>query len=229
MKISSFIPSALLSLALVPTVIADIGILSFWVPELYYLLDLIESEGNPVETYTFGARKFYVTQYQGHNVIAANTGVGISNAAATTAIMLQKFPNIDRLVGSGIAGGVVRTEMFFFRHSSNVCQLIFFLLKILCSQDAELNVGDVVIPERWALYQEQHFAKELEDGSHSIPSWMVSRLWGDDCGAALTGDASTAIPCTPGVNTWNYSYIYPQVVDGGDPTAEGDDATTEGR
>ena len=88
---------------------ADIGLLSFWVPELYALLAQIESEGNPVETYIFGARKFYVTTYRGHNVVIANTGVGISNSAATTATMLQKFPSITRIIGSGIAGGVVST------------------------------------------------------------------------------------------------------------------------
>jgi nucleoside phosphorylase len=86
---------------------ADVGLLSFWIPELYALLAQIESEGNPVETHIFGGRKFYVTTYKGHNVVAVNTGVGISNSAATTAIMLQKFPSIDRIVGSGIAGGVV--------------------------------------------------------------------------------------------------------------------------
>jgi nucleoside phosphorylase len=86
---------------------ADIGLLSFWTPELYALLAQIEAEGNPVETHIFGGRKFYVTTFKGHNVVAVNTGVGISNTAATTAILLQKFPSIDRIVGSGIAGGVV--------------------------------------------------------------------------------------------------------------------------
>jgi nucleoside phosphorylase len=89
---------------------ADIGLLSFWVPELYVLLDLIRSEGQTVEEYVFGGRKFYVTSYNGHNVVAVNTGVGLSNAAATTAILLQKFPSVDRIIGSGIAGGVVSTQ-----------------------------------------------------------------------------------------------------------------------
>ena len=102
---------------------ADIGLLSFWVPELYALLAQIESEGNPVEEYVFGARKFYVTTYRGHNVVIANTGVGISNAAATTTIMLQKFPSITRIVGSGIAGGVVRFVCCF-----TFC-LLFFCLR----------------------------------------------------------------------------------------------------
>jgi len=87
-------------------VYADIGILSFWVPELYTLLDEIEKEGNEIVTHIFGARKFYVTKYRGHNVVVANTGVGISNTAATTAILLQKFPSVDRIIGSGIAGGI---------------------------------------------------------------------------------------------------------------------------
>lgn len=92
---------------------ADIGIVSFWVPEMYELLARIrEDANNNIEEYIFGARKFYVTQYRGHNVVFVNTGVGISNAAATLAIMLQKFPTIDRVVGSGIAGGVVSSSFW---------------------------------------------------------------------------------------------------------------------
>lgn len=92
---------------------ADIGLLSFWVPELYALLDLIRSEEGQadVEEHIFGGRKFYVASYMGHRVVAVNTGVGLSNAAATTAILLQKFPSIDRIIGSGIAGGVVRASI----------------------------------------------------------------------------------------------------------------------
>lgn len=91
-----------------PSTHGDVGIVSFWVPEMYALLDQVRSENNTIDEYIFGARKFYVTQYRGHNVVLVNTGVGISNAAATMAIMLQKFPTIDRVVGSGIAGGIVR-------------------------------------------------------------------------------------------------------------------------
>jgi hypothetical protein len=101
-----------------PLAKADIGVISFWVPELYALLEEIQAEGNPVETHIYGGRKFYVTKFKGHNVVAVNTGVGISNSAATTATLLQKFPSINRLVGSGIAGGVVRVPagIELYRH-----------------------------------------------------------------------------------------------------------------
>lgn len=180
---------------------ADVGIVSFWVPELYALLEEVRKEGNAIEEHIFGARKFYVTRYRGHNVVLVNTGVGISNAAATMAILLQKFPTIDRVVGSGIAGGI----------------------------DPSLRVGDVVIPEKWMLYQKQHFAKEKEDGSHEIPPWAVPMLLGDDCGAGLTADtAADATSCEVGVSTWNYTFIYPSASYGADPNLEGDEGTIEG-
>jgi hypothetical protein len=86
-----------------PLAKADIGVISFWVPELYALLEEIQAEGNPVETHIYGGRKFYVTKFKG---------------AATTATLLQKFPSINRLVGSGIAGGVVRVPagIELYRH-----------------------------------------------------------------------------------------------------------------
>lgn len=94
-----------------PGVWADIGVISYWVPELYALLRVIEDEGSSLTTHTFGGRRFYVTRYRGHNIIAVNAGESISNSAATTTILLQKFPNVDRIIGTGIAGGVVSSSL----------------------------------------------------------------------------------------------------------------------
>jgi len=109
--------------ALLPLAGADIGIITFWIPELYALLRVIQEEGGSIVTHTFGGRRFYVTSYRGHNVIAVNGGESISNSAATTAILLQKFQNVDRIIGTGIAGGVVSIYHFcvirFFPSSSN--------------------------------------------------------------------------------------------------------------
>uniref|UniRef100_A0A7S3LES7 Nucleoside phosphorylase domain-containing protein n=1 Tax=Amphora coffeiformis TaxID=265554 RepID=A0A7S3LES7_9STRA len=188
MKLSILFSSVLALGNLFRQATADIGLLSFWVPELYVLLDLIRSEGQAVEEYVFGGRKFYVTTYKGHKVVAVNTGVGLSNAAATTAILLQKFPSIDRIIGSGIAGGV----------------------------NPSLNIGDVVIPARWALYHEQHFAKEKVDGTHEIPEWAIPDLWGTDCGIGQPDGE----PCALGLNTWNYTFMYPQAAEGASPSTE---------
>ena len=94
-------------------------------------------------------------------------------------------------------------------------------------------MGDVVIPERWALYQNQHFAKEEGGeeggGAHLIPDWQVPTLVGTECGAGVSGSEATADLCAVGVDTWNYTFIYPSATYGADPTADGVDATTEGR
>lgn len=89
---------------------ADIGVISFLSPELFALLELIEQEGNVIKTSVFAGRRFYVTSFRGHNIVAVIGGESITNSAATTAILLQKFPNINRIVGSGIAGGVVSSH-----------------------------------------------------------------------------------------------------------------------
>ena len=81
-----------------------------------------------------------------------------------------------------------------------------------------------MVPERWSLYQKQHFAKvNLEDGSHEIPGWAVGNLMGENCGVEADAD------CTVGVNTWNYSFIYPTATYTADPGADGADATIEGK
>jgi hypothetical protein len=86
----------------------DIGIIAFWVPDLYALLEQIQLDGNAIEAHVFSGRRFYVTRFKGHNIVALNSGEGMANSAAATAILLQKFPAVDRIVGTGIAGGVVR-------------------------------------------------------------------------------------------------------------------------
>jgi hypothetical protein len=83
------------------------------------------------------------------------------------------------------------------------------------------------------LYQKQHFAKEGggEDGGgdHLIPDWQLPTLVGTECGAGISGSVETAVPCALGVDTWNFTFIYPSATYGADPTAKGIDATTEGR
>lgn len=57
------------------------------------------------------------------------------NAAMTTQLALDRFP-IARIVFSGVAGGI----------------------------DPGLDVGDVVVPDRWAQYLESSFARETPEG-----------------------------------------------------------------
>ncbi len=71
----------------------------------------------------------------GAPVVLLLSGMSLVNAAMATQLALERF-DISRIVVCGVAGGA----------------------------DPDLGVGDVVIPERWALNLEATFARELPDG-----------------------------------------------------------------
>jgi adenosylhomocysteine nucleosidase len=74
-------------------------------------------------------------------VVLFLSGVSMVNAAMTTQLALDHF-TIDRIVFSGIAGGV----------------------------DPGLRIGDVVLPNAWSEYLEAVFAREA-NGAYSLPAF----------------------------------------------------------
>ena len=74
-------------------------------------------------------------------VVLFLSGVSMVNAAMTTQLVIDRF-TIDRIVFSGIAGGV----------------------------NPQLEIGDVVVPEEWGEYLEAVFARE-NHGSYTVPSF----------------------------------------------------------
>ena len=79
--------------------------------------------------------EFVAGTLEGREVLLFLSGLSIVNAAMTMQLALDHF-RIDRIVFSGIAGGV----------------------------DPALHIGDVVIADRWGQYLETLFAREIEDG-----------------------------------------------------------------
>ena len=77
---------------------------------------------------------------EGQQVVLFLSGISVVNAAMTVQLALDHF-SVERIVFSGIAGGV----------------------------DPGLNIGDVVIAERWGQYLEMLFAREVDDGWATIP------------------------------------------------------------
>ena len=73
---------------------------------------------------------FSLGTLQGRDVLLFLSGVSVVNAAMTTQLALDRF-RIERIVFSGIAGGV----------------------------DPALNIGDVVVADRWGQYLEMLFAR----------------------------------------------------------------------
>ena len=86
--------------------------------------------------------EFVTGRLAGRDVVLFLSGISMVNAAMTAQLALDRF-NIGRIVFSGIAGGV----------------------------DSGLNIGDVVIAERWGQYLESVFARKVE-GAWEKPSFF---------------------------------------------------------
>lgn len=84
---------------------------------------------------------FVTGTLEGEDIVLFLSGVSMVNAAMTTQMALDRF-NITALVFSGIAGGV----------------------------DPDLDIGDIVVADRWASYLEMVLAREV-DGGYAVPSF----------------------------------------------------------
>ncbi len=86
---------------------------------------------------------FVTGRLEGRDGVLLPTGVSMVNAAMTTQLVLDRF-NVERIVFSGIAGGV----------------------------DPGLNIGDVVVASRWGQYLEAVFARATPGGGWQTPTFL---------------------------------------------------------
>ena len=108
-----------------------IAVVSAFAPEMSVLREELD---NPT-AHSINGVEFVVGSLEGQNVVLFLSGISVVNAAMTVQLALDHF-TIDRIVFSGIAGGV----------------------------DPGLHIGDVVIADRWGQYLETLFAREVEGG-----------------------------------------------------------------
>lgn len=92
--------------------------------------------------HTINGRTFITGTLAGKDVVLFLSGVSMVNAAMTTQSALDRFV-VTSIVFSGIAGGV----------------------------DPALNIGDVVVADRWGQYLEAVFARKVGD-DYAIPPFM---------------------------------------------------------
>jgi adenosylhomocysteine nucleosidase len=95
-------------------------------------LELLLSEAEIEDTYAIAGTTYRVGRLRGNDVVMFLSGMSMTNAAMTTQAAIDYF-NVERIVYSGIAGGVNPT----------------------------LNIGDVAIPARWGEYLDSWFAREV--------------------------------------------------------------------
>ena len=96
--------------------------------------DVYLAEMTREKVFTISGFRFTTGELRGNQVVVVLTNISISNAVMVTQLLLDNF-NVERIIMSGIAGGV----------------------------NPDLNIGDVVIAERWALYQEMFFQRPNEN------------------------------------------------------------------
>ena len=107
--------------------VSRIGIVSAFGAEADILIDATANR----RSWVINGNRFTTGRLCGNDVVIVLCGVSMVNASMVTQLMLDRF-NIERLVMSGIAGGL----------------------------DASLSVGDVVAPDRWAMPMEVYWGQD---------------------------------------------------------------------
>ena len=110
---------------------ARLAVMSAFGPEL----EALKTASTETSVQHINGTDFTLGNLDGKPVILVLSGVSMVNAAMTTQLMLDHF-KVDRIVFSGVGGGV----------------------------DPTLDVADVIVAERWAEYQENRFARETAGG-----------------------------------------------------------------
>ena len=103
-------------------------------------LAILQGELEGASVQSVNGVAFATGTLEGREVVLFLSGISVVNAAMTAQLALDRFA-IERIVFSGIAGGV----------------------------DPGLNIGDVVIADRWGQYLEMLFAREVDGGWATMP------------------------------------------------------------
>jgi adenosylhomocysteine nucleosidase len=112
------------------------AILSAYEPETKANHDALVGRREPDRVETVHGVPFEFARFEGRDVILFPTGVSMVNAAMTTQLALERFP-VTHVLFAGIAGGV----------------------------NPSRNIGDVVVPDRWANHSEAAYFNPKPDGS----------------------------------------------------------------
>ncbi len=116
-----------------------IAVLSAFEPELTLLLKRVAGPA----TYRVNGVDFTTGTLEGKPVVLFLSGISMTNATMNTQLALDRF-NVERIVFSGIAGGV----------------------------NPALHIGDVTVPAQWGQYLEVLMARETAPGKYTAPPFI---------------------------------------------------------
>jgi adenosylhomocysteine nucleosidase len=104
-------------------------------------LTLLQSRVEQPRKTAINGVEFTTGTLQGKPVVMFLSGISMTNAAMNTQLVLDRF-KVSHIVFSGVAGGV----------------------------NPELNIGDVVVAQRWGQYLEVLAARETAPGRYKVPT-----------------------------------------------------------
>jgi adenosylhomocysteine nucleosidase len=104
-------------------------------------LALLEAKVQGAQKQSINGVEFTTGTLQGKPVVLFLSGISMVNAAMNTQLALDRF-HVSHIVFTGIAGGV----------------------------NPQLQIGDVVVAQRWSEYLEGLFAREVSPGKYLPPS-----------------------------------------------------------
>lgn len=92
---------------------------------------LLRSKLNLEDSIFVKGKVFWIGKLEVKEVVIVNSGVGMTNAAMTTQLLIDKY-NPEEIIFTGICGGI----------------------------DSSNHIGDIVIPERWATHDYGYYGKD---------------------------------------------------------------------
>ena len=85
--------------------------------------ELLKSQTDLVKKFDINGREFYLGKLKGTDVVIVNSGVGMTNAAMTTQLTIDRFYP-EKIIFTGICGGI----------------------------DSSNRIGDIVVPDKWVTH-----------------------------------------------------------------------------
>jgi adenosylhomocysteine nucleosidase len=143
-------PFLLLFILLLPSVRADeapkaplIVVLNAFPPELEATLKNLGLDDPKYALPRIHGIPFFRGMVEGKDVLVVETGMSLVNAAMSLQLTLERFP-VTQVLFAGVAGGI----------------------------DPSLEVGDVVIPERWAYHSEAAYFNPDGKGGYIVADYF---------------------------------------------------------
>lgn len=154
-----------------------VAILNAYPPEMEAMIKSFALEGPGFTNEVVRGFRFYRGELDGRDVLVVETGMSPVNAAMALQIALLKYP-VTHVLFAGVAGGT----------------------------DPALEVGDVVIPEKWAYHDEAAYFNEDPEkpGSHLVADYFKPKypnfgmIFPDDVAATRASDPGfVRVPAFP--------------------------------